>query len=263
MAIYNIGATLGGTTPPYATLVGYMNTKSSWANIISTDGNYSGPGTPAVMFGWGGGDGDLPWIGPLYHVDMVFNLSSLGSKVITAATITMTTNSTTPMNWFYGVDAWAGIALVGQDETYRVGTTPATDDYKAIYQGRTNEFAQRITRNELIGSTSHTFTFNSAGLAYLNTVNTKGLWTNYACLGICYGAIVDGGMPNLSIPSGSEVAAYFPAITLNLTTGASFGQLNIGDAWKDIEEVKINIGDTWKDVEEWKINIGDVWKDPI
>lgn len=38
-------------------------------------------------------------------------------------------------------------------------------------------------------------------------------------------------------------------------------EINIGDAWKDVTEMKINIGDVWKDVTEMKINIGDVWKD--
>ena len=39
--------------------------------------------------------------------------------------------------------------------------------------------------------------------------------------------------------------------------------INIGDTWKEIEEIKINIGDVWKDVSEIKVNIGDVWKDVI
>ena len=37
-------------------------------------------------------------------------------------------------------------------------------------------------------------------------------------------------------------------------------QINIGDAWKDIELMKINIGDSWKDVAGAWINIGDSWK---
>lgn len=38
-------------------------------------------------------------------------------------------------------------------------------------------------------------------------------------------------------------------------------QINIGDAWKDVDSLKINIGDAWKDVSKVQINIGDVWKD--
>ena len=37
-------------------------------------------------------------------------------------------------------------------------------------------------------------------------------------------------------------------------------QINIGDAWKDVDSMKINIGDAWKDVAEVKQNIGDAWK---
>lgn len=37
-------------------------------------------------------------------------------------------------------------------------------------------------------------------------------------------------------------------------------QINISDAWKDVELMKINIGDVWKDVEGVQINIGDSWE---
>ena len=37
-------------------------------------------------------------------------------------------------------------------------------------------------------------------------------------------------------------------------------KINIGDSWKDVEELKINIGDVWKTVTEVWINVGDVWK---
>jgi len=39
------------------------------------------------------------------------------------------------------------------------------------------------------------------------------------------------------------------------------GQINIGDTWKDIADLKLNIGDTWKDVDKAWINIGDTWKE--
>jgi len=38
-------------------------------------------------------------------------------------------------------------------------------------------------------------------------------------------------------------------------------QINISDAWKDIEGVQVNIGDVWKEVEGVQINIGDTWKE--
>jgi len=44
--------------------------------------------------------------------------------------------------------------------------------------------------------------------------------------------------------------------------GYQLGSINIGDAWKVIQNIKINIGDDWKQILPGsKINIGDVWKD--
>jgi len=37
--------------------------------------------------------------------------------------------------------------------------------------------------------------------------------------------------------------------------------LNVGDDFKDADEMELNIGDVWKNVEEVKINVGDDWKD--
>jgi hypothetical protein len=50
-----------------------------------------------------------------------------------------------------------------------------------------------------------------------------------------------------------EITYTPPAVSIN--------QINIGDVWKDVTEVKINVGDVWKDVNDGEINIGDVWKD--
>ena len=37
-------------------------------------------------------------------------------------------------------------------------------------------------------------------------------------------------------------------------------EINIGDAWKDVDKLEINIGDTWKDVTKVQLNVGDTWK---
>lgn len=37
-------------------------------------------------------------------------------------------------------------------------------------------------------------------------------------------------------------------------------KINIGDAWRDAEEMKINIADTWRTVTKIQINIGDAWR---
>lgn len=45
-------------------------------------------------------------------------------------------------------------------------------------------------------------------------------------------------------------------------TGYQLGKINIGDVWKDIQNIKINVGDDWKQIIPGsKINISDVWKD--
>jgi len=38
-------------------------------------------------------------------------------------------------------------------------------------------------------------------------------------------------------------------------------KINIGDSWKDVNEIYINIGDSWKSVTDLNINVLDVWKD--
>ena len=43
-------------------------------------------------------------------------------------------------------------------------------------------------------------------------------------------------------------------------TGVQLGQINIGDAWKTIQNIQINVGDSWKQLCDMEINIGDVWK---
>jgi hypothetical protein len=42
--------------------------------------------------------------------------------------------------------------------------------------------------------------------------------------------------------------------------GTTNFKLNIGDDWKDADNVYINIGDAWKKVTQALINIGDTWK---
>ncbi len=46
-------------------------------------------------------------------------------------------------------------------------------------------------------------------------------------------------------------------------TGYQLGQINIGDSWKDIQNIQINVGDSWKQLCDLNINIGDVWKNGL
>lgn len=49
-------------------------------------------------------------------------------------------------------------------------------------------------------------------------------------------------------------------ITVYYTEPSTNMKINIGDAFKDVDEIKINIGDSWKTVTKIQINIGDSWK---
>lgn len=50
-----------------------------------------------------------------------------------------------------------------------------------------------------------------------------------------------------------QIKVYYTPPSTNM-------KINIGDVFKDVDEVKINIADSWKTVTEVWINIGDVWK---
>ncbi len=52
-----------------------------------------------------------------------------------------------------------------------------------------------------------------------------------------------------------------PAPTVAEAPAGTNTQINIGDSWKEVSEMKINIGDSWKEVAGLQINIGDSWKE--
>lgn len=53
----------------------------------------------------------------------------------------------------------------------------------------------------------------------------------------------------------------YVSITVYYTEAvATNSKINIGDVFKDVDEIKINIADSWKTVTKIQINIGDVWK---
>ncbi|MBA7646731.1 hypothetical protein ES703_54497 [subsurface metagenome] len=64
------------------------------------------------------------------------------------------------------------------------------------------------------------------------------------------------------IPCTSETFTWIAGTFVSVyAEGYQLGQINIGDAWKDIQNIQINIGDSWKQITLGSgINIGDVWK---
>ena len=65
------------------------------------------------------------------------------------------------------------------------------------------------------------------------------------------------------IPCTTETFTFFSGVKMSLyATGYQLGQINIEDAWKDIQNIQINIGDAWKQITLGSlINISDVWKE--
>jgi len=57
-------------------------------------------------------------------------------------------------------------------------------------------------------------------------------------------------------------ASNYPDDSIYLSgAGYQLGRINIGDSWKEIQNIEINIGNSWKGlIPHSKINIGDIWK---
>jgi len=67
----------------------------------------------------------------------------------------------------------------------------------------------------------------------------------------------------LAIGLGPLTVGYVDHIRIKVYYTEAVGtniEINIGDVFKNVDEISINIGDVWKTVEEVWINIGDVWK---
>lgn len=69
---------------------------------------------------------------------------------------------------------------------------------------------------------------------------------------------------NGTAPAGYTKAFYLRALEETpayIALTYEIGKINIGDEWREIEEVKINIGDEWRDVTRIKLNVGNTWRD--
>ena len=84
------------------------------------------------------------------------------------------------------------------------------------------------------------------------------------------GHVFDGIMDEFRLSATNRTAAWINAEFENQndpnafivegTPEATGINLNVGDAWKAVEDVQINRGDVWKTIAEIHINIGDAWK---
>lgn len=206
----------------------------------------------------------------LYRSMLVFDMDSgiipRHTIRITGATLKLKRQNDLTSASLWSTDSDRGFSLCSIDETLK--TTVNSDnpeDYSTIYGGMT-EYTTRVNRSTIAANdTWYTWTFNTAGIDYLNSVRYKALFTGYAMFGFVFGGEIDGATPLWSSAKDDWVMFYDaddvgnePYLTI---TYEPICQINIGDVWKDVWEAYINIGDTWKDVQEIKVNVGDVWKE--
>lgn len=191
------------------------------------------------------------------RIQVALDLTSYSSYTWTAATLEFTPSTVTNQSpW--GSSNRDSVALCGQRETIRGQNTSAQDYYEIYYGSNTREFASRLPISGMSVGVKSTFTFNAAGIAYLNSVSSKPNFPGIAYFGMLFGGNVDSATPTWK--SGFLATVRMDTtVVVNLTYASDY-KINVGNTWKDVTEVKVNVGDSWKDVSEINLNVGDNWK---
>jgi hypothetical protein len=260
---------------------GSDETTESWAAAVNNAGTGTlGTFSGEVSFFFNTRDGSPPATPPdgvweIFRTDLVYDLRHLGLlPQISSATITFWTNGNSDTDGnLWPTDNAGGIALFGQRDSVRGTGKSAANHYEIYYWSASNpgvELANRIPWSNLTYTGSNfqrTFTLNSTGLAYLNSVWSNTYNPGWLFLGIDFGGVVDGVNPTL--PSGewgwqkAIRTLTQPVLTLNWDSGDSM-RINIGDSWKDVVGIQINRdGANWDQVLDLDINIADSWKDKV
>jgi len=176
-------------------------------------------------------------------------------------------NMITTTNWD---DDDKGLVLVVMDETTKVTEQLDNEDYESMTSSMT-EVSNVIPYSSFVPDDWFEFQLNAAGLAYVNQINAKPDYPGTALFGLAIVGDARNEAPSpfpgltgvqikhqfYSADGGSSVAPY---LELTYTSNA---QVNIGDAWKEVETIQVNVGDVWKDVDSIQPNIGDDWKDIV
>jgi len=198
------------------------------------------------------------WI-RMSRVNIALDLSAYSGLTWTSATLEFTPSTLINQN-VWGSSNRDSVALCGQRETIRGQNTSAQDYYEIYYGSNTREFASRLPISGMSVGVKSTFTFNAAGIAYLNSVSSKPNFPGIAYLGMLFGGNVDSATPTWK--SGTWMATVRMDTTVVFTLNyASTYKVNVGNTWRDASEVKINVGDSWKTVSGISVNVGDSWKD--
>jgi hypothetical protein len=165
-------------------------------------------------------------------------------------------------------DANAGIGIFNASEASLNGfLPPGGDRYTAA--GGWLAYSNLIPYSTINAAGYNVFTFNSTGLSYLNQVYSKAWYQGTAFFSFCLVGDAQYYVPTYVYPGTIYTFGYTPANSYYQLTIERPVVANIGNVWRDIEEVKVNIGDTWRTVspgtdhrdQPIDMNIGDTWKD--
>lgn len=203
--------------------------------------------------------------------DIAFDLRETQLLTITSATLSFNCKNSTVtglLNWLS--DADNGVTVTAQRESVRGVNLSSPLYYAEVQAGRATEYATSIPWSSLPGATGsvETWTFNSAGLAYLNSVATKTYNPGYAFLALQWkgnvapiAPIADGANRFQRLDPVTAGGADQMTLTLGFDPSTTAMAVNVGDTWKAVAGAKINVSNSWRTISEVGVNIGDVWKD--
>lgn len=253
------------TAAPYCRAVykQYDDAPSSgvWGTLRAANGSVMGSSTPrCAINSLTSPTGQFQYV---QRASLGFDLSSLPTKYYNVTSASIYAWTSIDVNEVYS-DTNAGIIPVLLDESVKVAATAAYTDYQAILAGSGTAIASGINHSSLTNGGYTQFSLNASGLAYLSTVLSKSTFPGYAFMGFMFVGDVNNVTPTWG-SSGADVNANI-GDTGGFQTYLTFEydemvKINIGDAWKVVDEIQINVGNVWKDVDELNINIGDVWKE--
>jgi len=182
-----------------------------------------------------------------------------------------------PTNIYSSNNVYALAGLARREFTYwlRATTFGFSIPDGATIDGIVAEFEKRATASQ-IGD--HSVKIVAAGFEQGDEKKIAGYWPTSDTY-ISHGGVADlwglgwnpaainasnFGVSITAINNGTyEEAVYIDHVRITVYYTEAVGtnmKINIGDVFKDVDEIKINIGDVWKPVTGIWINIGDVWK---
>ena len=152
-----------------------------------------------------------------------------------------------------------------QRESIR-GLNSSTTNFYEIYYGGSSygDMTNRLpTSGFSVGAWSG-WTFNSTGLAYLNSVNTKTYHKGYAMLGLDLSNVFDSESATWVSNDTYGVSFTTPYLYLVFDTTTPPASLQYGPGSPNaIVGAYISVSGTWRYIVEAKIAIGGTWRDIV